>query len=146
MDWITPAYPWLKALHIISMVAWMAGLFYLPRLYVYHAASLPGSDQSETFKIMERRLLRIIMNPAMILTFLFGGLLLSVPGTLQQGWIHTKLGLVLVLAGFHGALAVWRKDFAADRNHRPARFYRMINEVPTLLLIAIVLLAVLKPF
>ena len=146
MNWISDSYLWLKAFHVISMVAWMAGLFYLPRLYAYHADSLPGSAQSETFKIMERRLLRIIMNPAMILTFVFGGLMLTVPGTMQQGWLHAKLGLVLALAGFHGALAVWRKDFAADRNRRPARFYRMVNEVPTLLLIPIVILAIVKPF
>jgi putative membrane protein len=146
MIWINDAYLWIKSLHVISMVAWMAGLFYLPRLYAYHAESLPGSDQSETFKIMERRLLRIIMNPAMILTFVFGGLMLMVPGALQQGWLHAKLSLVLALAGFHGALAVWRKDFAVDRNRRSARFYRMVNEVPTLLLIPIVILAIVKPF
>lgn len=146
MDWVSSAYLWLKAFHIISMVAWMAGLFYLPRLYVYHADSPAGSAQSETFKVMERRLLRIIMNPAMLLTFLFGGLMLTIPGALQQGWMHAKLGLVLGLAGFHGALAVWRKDFAIDHNRRPARFYRMVNEVPTLVLIGIVILAIVKPF
>ena len=146
MDWVSNSYVWLKAFHIISMVAWMAGLFYLPRLYVYHADSPAGSAQSETFKVMERRLLRIIMNPAMLLTFLFGGLMLTIPGALQQGWMHAKLGLVLVLAGFHGALAVWRKDFATDHNRRPARFYRMVNEVPTLVLIGIVILASVKPF
>jgi protoporphyrinogen IX oxidase len=151
MDWLSTAYPWaypwFKALHIISMVAWFAGLFYLPRLYVYHASSLPGSDQSETFKIMEQRLLRIIMNPAMILTFIFGILMIvAAPGVMQQGWLHAKLGLVVALAGFHGALAVWRKDFVHDRNHKSARFYRLVNEIPTLFLIVIVILAVIKPF
>jgi protoporphyrinogen IX oxidase len=144
---LADTYLWLKAFHIISLVAWMAGLFYLPRLYAYHAESLPGSEKSETFKVMERRLLRIIMNPAMILTFLFGILMVvAAPDLLRQGWLHAKLGLVVAMAGFHGALAVWRKDFAADRNRKSARFYRMINEVPTLLLIPIVILAVIKPF
>ena len=141
-------YPWIKALHIVSMVAWMAGLLYLPRLFVYHADAPPGSPMAETFKIMERRLLRAIMNPAMIATYLFGILLAVTPGVVDwhAGWIHAKLVLVLALTGYHHLLARWRKDFALDGNTRPARFYRIANEVPTLILIAIVILVVVKPF
>jgi putative membrane protein len=141
-------YPWMKALHIVSMVAWMAGLLYLPRLFVYHADAPPGSPTAETFKIMERRLLRAIMNPAMIATYLFGILLAVTPGVVDwhAGWIHAKLVLVLALTGYHHLLARWRKDFARDGNTRPARFYRIANEVPTLILIAIVILVVVKPF
>jgi len=141
-------YPWIKALHLISVIAWMAGMLYLPRLYVYHADAEPGSDKSETFKVMERRLLRAIINPAMIASFLFGGLLMAIPGVVDwgMGWIWVKIALVAAMAAVHGLLARWRRDFAADRNTRPARFYRMVNEVPTLLLIGIVVMAVIKPF
>ncbi|MBH0237785.1 protoporphyrinogen oxidase HemJ [Methylobrevis albus] len=141
-------YDWLKALHIIAMVAWMAGLFYLPRLFVYHADATPGSEFSETLKIMERRLLRAIMEPAMGATWLFGLWLAFYAGWFTSGawWIWIKLGFVVAMSGFHSALKVWQRDFAADRNTRPGRFYRIANEVPTLLLIAIVLLVVLKPF
>lgn len=140
-------YPWLMAFHIISVIAWMAGMFYLPRLYAYHADAAPGSDKSETFKIMERRLLRIIINPAMILTFLFGGLMIAAnPDLAHQGWFHAKLLLVLMMTGLHGAFAKWRKVFARDENRRPARFYKIWNEAPTLLMIFIVILAVVKPF
>ena len=136
-----------KALHLIAMVAWMAGLFYLPRLYAYHAGVARGGEADQLFQVMERRLLRIIMNPAMIATFLFGiAMVVMAPEKMQGGWLHVKLTLVLVLAGFHGLLARWRKDFAAGSNRRSGRFYRMVNEIPTLLLIAIVLLAVLQPF
>jgi len=147
MDWLIPLYPWTKALHIISVIAWMAGMLYLPRLYVYHCAAAPGSDMSETFKVMERRLLRAIINPAMIAAFLFGGALLATPGVVDWGdwWIHAKLALVLLMTAVHGFLARWRKDFEADRNTRPARFYRIANEAPTLLMIAIVILVVVKP-
>jgi protoporphyrinogen IX oxidase len=139
-------YEWLKALHIISVIAWMAGMLYLPRLYVYHAASEPGSAQSETFKVMERRLLRAIINPAMIATWIFG-LAMAWTGDLwMQGWLHAKLALLAGMMVVHGALARWRADFAADRNRHGQRFYRFVNEVPTLLMIGIVLLAVLKPF
>ena len=143
------SYLWLKALHIISVIAWMAGMLYLPRLYVYHAGITPGSEASEMLKVMERRLLRVIINPAMIFTFIFGIALLAIPGLIDwktDHWIHTKLGLVLVMAGFHGLLARWRKDFANDRNAKPASFYRKINEIPTALMIAIVILVVVKPF
>lgn len=147
-DWLAGAYPWIKALHIIGVVAWMAGMLYLPRLYVYHADAAPGSDMSETFKTMERRLLRAIVNPAMIAAFVFGGLLLATPGVVDwsMGWIWAKLALVLAMSAMHGLLARWRRDFEADRNVRPARFYRLMNEVPTALLVGIVLLAVAKPF
>lgn len=147
MDWLVPLYPWTKALHIISVIAWMAGMLYLPRLYVYHCAAAPGSDMSETFKVMERRLLRAIINPAMIAAFLFGGALLATPGVIDWAdwWVHVKLMLVLLMTAVHGFLARWRKDFEADRNTRPARFYRIANEAPTLLLIAIVILVVVKP-
>jgi putative membrane protein len=141
-------YPWIKAFHIISVVAWMAGLLYLPRLFVYHAGVAPGSEASETFKVMERRLLRGIMNPAMISTYVFGGLLAATPRAIDwsAGWIYGKLALVAALTLVHYCLARWRRDFAADRNQRPARFYRIVNEVPTLLLIGIVILVVVQPF
>ncbi|MEX2455366.1 MAG: protoporphyrinogen oxidase HemJ [Rhodospirillaceae bacterium] len=148
MDWLAGAYPWIKALHVISVIAWMAGMLYLPRLYVYHAGAAAGSEMSETFKIMERRLLRAIINPAMVATFLFGGLLLGTPGIVDwgAGWIWVKLALILAMAGFHGALSRWRRDFEADRNLRSAKFYRAMNEVPTLIFVAIVIMAVVKPF
>ncbi len=148
MDTVTLYYT-LKMIHIISFVAWMAGMFYLPRLYVYHADAPIGGELSETLKVMERRLLRAIINPAMISTFVFGiWLIIEVYGDSlrQAGWLHAKLTLVLVMAGLHGFLARCRKQFAADTNAYSAKFYRVINEVPTVLLIAIVYLAVFKPF
>jgi protoporphyrinogen IX oxidase len=147
-DLLADLHPWIKALHIISIIAWMAGLLYLPRLYVYHCEAPAGSPQSETFKIMERRLLRGIMNPAMAAAFVFGILLLLTPGVVDWGaaWIYLKLLLVAALSHFHHLLARWRKDFAADRNNRPTRFYRFANEVPTLLMILIVILIVVRPF
>jgi putative membrane protein len=146
-EFLMEQYLWLKALHIIAMVAWMAGMLYLPRLYVYHADAAVGSDKSETFKIMERRLLKAIINPAMIATLLFGGLMLVAnPDLMAFGWVHAKLGLIAAMIFFHALFAKWRKDFAADRNTRPARFYRIWNEVPTVAMIAIILLAVLRPF
>jgi putative membrane protein len=137
---------WVKALHVISVIAWMAALFYLPRLMVYHAGSAVGSEQSETFKIMERRLLRAIATPAMIATWIFGLWMAWLIDAWGDGWFHAKLLCVILLSAFHGLLARWVKDFAADRNTRPARFYRAVNEVPTLLLIAIVILVIVKPF
>jgi len=139
-------YEVLKALHIIAVIAWMAGLLYLPRLFVYHADAEPGSKQSETFKVMERRLLRGIMNPAMILVWIFGLLLAWRGEWWAAGWLHAKLTLVAVLTVVHHLYARWRKDFAADRNAKPATYYRWWNEVPTLLMVAIVFLVVLKPF
>jgi putative membrane protein len=148
MSFLIPFYPWIKALHIISVVAWMAGLLYLPRLFVYHASATPGSETSETFKVMERRLLRAIMDPAMTATYLFGILLAMTPGVVDwhNGWIHAKLTLVVVLTAIHYCMMRWQRDFAADRNRHPARFYRIVNEVPTVILIAIVILVVVKPF
>jgi putative membrane protein len=143
VDW----YLYIKALHIIAIIVWMAGLFYLPRLYVYHVDAAPGSEMSETFKVMEQRLLRIIMNPALIASWVLGLILMfGYVDLATAGWLHAKLLLVVVMSGFHGYLAKCRKDFAADRNSRSARHYRLINEIPTLLLIFIVFLAVLKPF
>lgn len=136
-----------KALHIISFTAWMAGMFYLPRLFVYHADAPKGGELSETLKIMELRLLRIILNPAMVLTFGFGiWLAVMTEAWATGGWFHAKALLLVLLIAFHGCCARWRKDFEKDANQRSAKFYRMANEFPTLVLIGIVLLAVLKPF
>lgn len=148
MSWLADAYPWIKTAHIVSVVAWMAGLLYLPRLYVYHADAAPGSDKSETFKIMERRLLRGIMNPAMIATYVFGLALAGTPGLVNwsMGWIWVKLAGVAGLTIYHHLLSRWRKEFAQDRNRRRARFYRFINEIPILVLILIVIMVVAKPF
>ena len=148
MDWLTPLYPWTKALHIVALIAWMAGILYLPRLFVYHCDADPGTPASEMLKVMERRLLRAIINPAMIATVVFGLALLATPGVADwsQAWLAAKLVLVGGMIGIHVLLARWRRDFEADRNSRPARFYRFINEVPTILLIAIVILVVVKPF
>ena len=139
-------YEILKALHIVSVIAWMAGLLYLPRLFVYHAEAGPGTPQGETFKVMERRLLRAIMNPAMIAVWVFGLLLAWQGNWWMAPWFHAKLLLVSLLTVVHHVYARWRKDFAADRTTRPARTYRYWNEVPTLLMIGIVFLVVLKPF
>jgi protoporphyrinogen IX oxidase len=146
--WLPAAYPWIKSLHIVSMVAWMAGLLYLPRLYVYHSMAPTGSDQSETFKIMERRLQRGIMTPAMIATWGFGLLLAGTPGVVdwRMGWIWAKLAFVVGLTMFHIVLARWREAFAVDRNRHPTRLFRIVNELPTVALIAIVILVVIKPF
>jgi putative membrane protein len=139
-------YPALKSMHIISLVAWMAGMFYLPRLFVYHAEAPKGSPQSETFKVMERRLLKAIMTPAMIATWVFGLWLAWEMGAFAQGWLHAKLAVVLVLSGLHGLLAKRLREFAEDRNTHSGRYYRIVNEVPTLCLVAIVVLVVFKPF
>jgi protoporphyrinogen IX oxidase len=145
---LTVAYPWIKAFHVVSMVAWMAGLFYLPRLYVYHCETTPGSVESERFKVMERRLLKQITTPAMIATWMFGLTLVVTPGVIDwsRGWWHVKLLAVILMTGFHGMLARWRRTFLMDRNTRPARFYRMANEVPTLLLLVIVVMVIVRPF
>jgi protoporphyrinogen IX oxidase len=148
MNVLGSLYPWVKTLHIVSVIAWMAGLLYLPRLFVYHADARIGSDTAETFKVMERRLLRGIMNPAMTATYLFGILLALTPGVVDwaMGWIYMKLVAVVALTLIHHRLALWRKEFAADANRRPARFYRIVNEIPTLLLLVIVAMVVVKPF
>jgi protoporphyrinogen IX oxidase len=137
---------WLKALHVIAVIAWFAGLFYLPRLYVYHAAAEPGSELSATFKVMERRLLRVIMNPAMIVVWITGPTLTWWEGVYMDGWLQAKFALVLALSWFHHDLGRWRKAFAEDRNTRSVKFYRIANEVPTVLLIGIVILVIVKPF
>jgi putative membrane protein len=145
---LTPFYLWLKAFHVVSMIAWMAGIFYLPRLYVYHCLVAPGTAESERFKVMERRLLKQIMNPAMYATWGFGLLLVMTPGVIDwhAGWWHVKLAAVLLLSGFHGALSKWRREFRDDRNRRPERFYRIANEVPTLLVLVIVIMVIVRPF
>ncbi|MGA8614766.1 MAG: protoporphyrinogen oxidase HemJ [Xanthobacteraceae bacterium] len=148
---MTSVYLWLKAFHIIAVISWMAGMLYLPRLFVYHCAAEKGSVQSETFKVMERRLLRAIINPAMVATWVLGLTLAwmgpdSRYGWFASGWLQAKVVLVLALSVLHGLLARWSKDFAADRNRHSQKFYRIINEVPTILMIGIVLLAVIKPF
>jgi len=141
------AYDWVKALHVISVIAWMAGMFYLPRLYVYHAVEPVGSATSEIFKVMERRLLKAIINPAMIASFVFGiWMLILTPGWLSQPWMHAKLTAVIGLTVVHMLLARWRTAFAEDRNVHSHRFYRVINEIPTVLMIVIVIMVIVKPF
>jgi putative membrane protein len=139
-------YDWLKAFHVIAIIAWMAGLLYLPRLFVYHCDAPKGSTQSETFKIMERRLLKAIMNPAMIAAWALGLILVWQGGWWRAGWLHGKLLLVLILSGAHGYLARHLRLFAADANTKPQRHWRIVNEVPTLLMIGIVILVIVKPF
>ena len=144
-------YEWVKAFHIITVIAWVAGMLYLPRLFVYHCVAEKGSVQSETFKVMERRLLRIIINPAMIATWLLGLWLAwhgpdSHYGWFESGWLEAKLALVVALSALQGFAARWVRDFAADRNRHSQRFYRLINEIPAILMAAIVILAVVKPF
>lgn len=141
------AYQWIEALHVIAVIAWMAGMLYLPRLFVYHVGAAQGSEMTETFKTMERRLLRVIINPAMIATFVFGiWMIVMNPDLLHQGWLHGKLALVAGMVALHVMLARWRRAFAEDRNIHSAKFYRVINEVPTLLMIGIVILVMIKPF
>src|ERR1043165_1855746 len=139
-------YEWIKALHVIAVIAWMAGMLYLPRLFVYHCDAEVGSKQSETFKVMERRLLRAIINPAMIVTWGAGLWLALESGHYRSGWMQAKFVLVVILSGGHGLFVRWTREFAEDRNTRSQRFYRIINEVPTVLLIAIVILVIVKPF
>lgn len=139
-------YLWIKSLHIIAIVAWMAGLFYLPRLFVYHTRFAHGSETAATFEVMEAKLLRIIMNPAMIVVILSGFYLISVIDAWTDGWMHAKFLAVFAMVVFHMMLAMHRKAFASNRNTRSERYFRVINEIPTLLLIAIVILAVVKPF
>lgn len=140
-------YNWWRGLHIIAVITWMAGLFYLPRLFVYHAKAAVGSELSETFKVMERRLYKAIMLPSLVTVVVFGTILMFGPGVdWSMGWIHAKLVLVLLMVGFHLHCNRWRKDFAADANRHSERYYRVANEVPTVLLLLIVFLVVIKPF
>lgn len=142
-------YPWIKAFHVISMIAWMAGMFYLPRLYVYHAGAKPGGELSETLKVMERRLLRIVINPAMILTWVFGLMLVSTPGIIDWSidlWFYVKMVLVLALLAMHGFNVRWRRDFERDQNIHSATYYRFANEGPTVLMVIIVIMVEIRPF
>ncbi|MGE5517608.1 MAG: protoporphyrinogen oxidase HemJ [Bacteroidota bacterium] len=140
------AYLWFKALHVIAVISWMAGLLYLPRLFVYHCEVEAGSATSEKFKVMERRLLKAIMTPAMVVAWAVGLFLAVKGGLFQDGWFHVKLSLVVLMTVAHQMMVRWKNDFAADRNTRPQRFFRIANEVPTLLMIAIVILVIVKPF
>ncbi|WP_029006683.1 protoporphyrinogen oxidase HemJ [Azorhizobium doebereinerae] len=139
-------YEWIKALHVMAVISWMAAMLYLPRLFVYHADAERGSVQSETFKVMERRLLKGICNPAMIVAWLAGLYLIYEGGWIKSGWLHGKLALVLLLSAFHGLIVRWQKGFAADTNTHTSRFYRMVNEIPALLMVGIVILVIVKPF
>lgn len=140
------AYLWIKAFHVIAVISWMAGLLYLPRLFIYHCEVQPGSEASEKFKVMERRLLKAIMTPAAVVSWGLGLWMAIGGGLFHDGWFHAKLSLVLIMTVCHGLMIRWKCDFAADRNTRSQKFYRIANEVPTLLMIGIVLLVVTKPF
>ena len=148
IDLPAAAYLWIKALHIIAVIAWMAGVLYLPRLFVYHCGAEPGSKQSEDFKIMERKLWRGIITPSMIITFILGGILL---GNLDrdfwlEGWLHAKLAFVVILVAYHGLMYRWWKDFEGDKNERSAKFYRWMNEVPAVVMFGIIIFVVVRPF
>lgn len=146
-DFLAEHYMTLKALHLIAVMAWMAGLFYLPRLFVYHVSAEKGADKSETFKIMERKLLNYIMTPAGIAAWLFGGAMLwANPALLEMPWMHVKLLCVVLMTGFHYMLMVWRQQFARDENRHSEKFYRWWNEAPTILMIIIIVMAVVEPF
>ena len=137
---------WIKALHVISVIAWMSGMFYLPRLFVYHTETRPGSAESERFKVMERRLLRAIVNPSMIATWVFGLTLAWLTAAYKEHWLQMKFLLVIAMSGLHGYFAGRVKAFAQDRNDKPARFYRILNEVPPVLMVFIVILVIVQPF
>tara|TARA_R110000868_G_scaffold37288_21_gene132106 strand:+ start:215 stop:664 length:450 start_codon:yes stop_codon:yes gene_type:complete len=147
-EFLSSAYPWIKAVHIIAVISWMAGLLYLPRLFINHVGLAPGSEASDMLKGMEERLLRIIMRPAFIVSLLLGLALLHTPGVIDWSsvWIWLKLVFVLGLVVMHGLMEVWRARFARNANQHTARFFRFMNEVPTLLMVGIVLLVVAKPF
>ena len=137
---------WIKALHVLAVIAWMAGMLYLPRLFVYHAEAGPGTPQAETFKVMERRLLKGIMLPAMIVTWLAGLWLAYSTFAFQGGWLHAKIALVVAMSGLHGYLSASAKKFAKDMNTKSPTHWRVMNEVPTVILVLIVILVVVKPF
>jgi len=145
---LTEWYLWIKAFHIISVIAWMAGIFYLPRLFVYHTREVPGSDGDKRFQEMEGKLLRVIMNPAMTMTWVFGLMLFFTPGLVPKDvvWFWVKISAVLVMTGFHHALAAWRKDFVAGLNSKSEKFFRRANEIPTVLMMIIVIMVVVRPF
>ena len=141
------AYSAIKALHVIAVISWMAGMLYLPRLFVYHATAQTGSEMSETFKVMEEKLMRVIMLPAAIVTWLCGlGMIAMNPGLLHDGWLWVKIVFVVGLTGMHHAMAGWRRAFAEDRNTKPQRYFRIANEVPTLAMIVIVIMVIIRPF
>ena len=142
MTWLL----WLKAFHVMAVMAWMAGMFYLPRLFVYHVEAVPGSDTARTFEVMEARLLAIIMNPAMLVVWLTGLVLVWQQGQYMNGWFHGKLLLVVAMSGLHGMMARWRKGLAAGTNTHSSQFFRIANEVPTVLMAGIVILVIVKPF
>jgi putative membrane protein len=137
---------WIKALHVVAVISWMAGMLYLPRLFVYHCAVTPGSEASETFKVMERKLLRAIINPAMVVAWIAGLWLAWTSFRFQGGWLHAKLALVIVLSGLHGYYSAAARAFAEDRNLRSARFWRVMNEAPAVIMVVVVILVVVKPF
>ncbi|RST88139.1 protoporphyrinogen oxidase HemJ [Aquibium carbonis] len=139
-------YLWAKAIHVIAVISWMAGMLYLPRLFIYHCEAEPGSVQSETFKVMEQRLLRVIINPAMTVTWVFGLWLAWEGFSFQPGWLHAKIALVLVLSGFHGYFSAAVRRFSEDRNTKPAGHWRLMNEGPTIVMILAVILVIVKPF
>ncbi len=145
IDFVNDYYLWIKWLHVVAVIAWMAGLLYLPRLFVYHTQVAAGSPTSELFKTMERRLMKAIMTPAMVVAWLFGGLMLTAQDW-TGGWLHSKLAAVAAMTVHHFLQEKWRRAFAEDRNRHPTRFFRIQNEVPTLLMLAIVLLVIVKPF
>ena len=147
-DLLAALYPWTKALHVISVIAWMAALLYLPRLFVYHAERSGPGEPGETFRVMERRLLKLIANPASVATWVFGGMLVFTPGVVDwnAGWVHVKAALVIAMTVYHHLLVRWWRDFAEGRNRRTSRYYRIANEVPTLLMIGIVVMVIVRPF
>ena len=148
MDWLWFATTWIKALHVISVIAWIAGMMYLPRLFVYHTAAEKGSIQSETFKIMERRLYRGIITPAMAATWICGLIMVFTPGIIDwhEGWVWVKAVSVIALSGIHGYYGRQVRNFAADRNERPQGFWRLVNELPFVLVIIIVIMVIVRPF
>jgi len=145
-DFLLPGLLWIKAAHVIAVIAWMAGMLYLPRLFVYHCQTPPGSEGSERFKVMERKLLKGIINPSMMAVWIFGLTLAWLTEAYREPWFQLKFLLVVILSGFHGFLVGRWRDFAADRNRHSERFYRMINEVPALLMVGIVILVIVRPF
>ena len=143
---LLPFYPWIKAFHIIAVIAWMAGMLYLPRLFVYHCETQPGTPEYERFKVMERKLMNVIINPSMIAVWLLGLTLAETLNVWGETWFHLKFTLVLLLSGLHGMLSRWRRDFEQGRNTKSQRFFRIVNEVPAVMMAAIVILVVVKPF
>jgi putative membrane protein len=145
-DTLSNYIPWFLAFHIIAVIAWMAGMLYLPRLFVYHTETVPGSESSERFKVMERRLLRGIINPAMIAVWILGPLLAWLTGAYLDTWLQIKFVLVVILSGMHGLnVRLWR-EFLADKRGHTARFYKIINEIPAVLMVLIVILVKVQPF